>query len=82
LYESSIKREVIKRFGNRCSATVFVHSTPAIQDKLLLSLPCDDDMELKNWLVAIMMFLLKVYKITRELHFRGKIFVNFKALSM
>jgi hypothetical protein len=40
LYESSIKRGNQKRFENRCSATFFVRSTPAIQGKILLSLSC------------------------------------------
>jgi hypothetical protein len=36
-----------------------VHSTPAIPSKILLSLPYGDDMELKNWHVAIMMFFIE-----------------------
>ena len=55
---NQLKKEVIKRFGID-ALRLFVHSIPAMQSKILLSLPCGNDMESSNWRVVAVMFFIE-----------------------
>jgi hypothetical protein len=55
---NQLKKEVIKRFGID-ALLLFVHSISAMQSRILLSLPCGNDMESRDWRVVAVMFFIE-----------------------